>query len=70
MIILAVGAELFRADRQKNRHEENNSSFFFNSVNCLKSEFLLIPYLWLSRNSKNKQVVGLCNGDNMFSVRC
>lgn len=38
----------------------------------LKGEFLLISYLWVSRNSKNKQfsVVGLCDGDNMFSVRC
>jgi hypothetical protein len=65
MIILAVGAELFRADREKNRHDENNSRFFS------KSAFRLVPYLWVTRNSKKKEisVVGLCNEDNMFSVR-
>jgi len=73
MIILAVGAEFLRADGEKNRHDENNSRFFFPILRtCLKNEFLLITYLWLSRNSKNKQVsvVGPCNGDNVFSVRC
>jgi hypothetical protein len=46
--------------------------FFLILRTCLKNEFLLITYLWLSRNSKNKQVsvVGPCNGDNVFSVRC
>ena len=40
-------------------------------VDFSKSAIRLVPYLWVSRKSKNKEfsVVELCNGNNMFSVR-
>jgi hypothetical protein len=71
MIILAVGAEVFRADREKDRHDKDSSHFFSILLMCLKSAFFSVPYLWVSRNYTNKElsVVGLCNGDNMFSMR-
>jgi hypothetical protein len=70
MIILAVAAEVFRADRDKDRHDKHNSRLFSFLLMCLKSVFLSVVCLWVSLDYKNKygSVVNHCNGDNLFSM--